>query len=916
MRTLRLILLALVAALAGGAASLLPAGSAAPTQPTFLASALGAEVAGTPERRTDAGEHVSLPRSGYELEAGVHALTLSSADPDGDSWHHFTKGAARSTSFGAEAVVVKGNVVEQFLTVEKRMGAKRWRWKLDTGTLKPHLRPDGSVLVSPGNIVAGFRILPAAILDGRGRDISPAGTQWGLERREGSWFLALDLDDTKLTLPYVIDPATITLRQSASANNGGGATTLTITKPAGLAVDDQMIAQVTARGGTGTFICAPAGWTSVDRRDSTTTLAQEIFRKTAVAADVAATNFAFTLDDTAGCGSPTSLKASGGIIAYYGVDNSSPISASTGQANASSANIAAPTITPGANDVILGVFGTATGTTVTAPTGAPTFTERWDTASTGAMAGTRTTSELASALSTGAATGTKTAVAAAAAVNIGQLVSLRLDATNPSAPTLTVTESDADTHVSGTTLYYLPSGNGGTFDVAATATDGQSGLKHISFPGLAGSFTPITATNDTSSPYSQTYTWTTGATDSGAKTVTSEDNATNQNTSAFTLTADSAVPVSGALTVNGVAASGGGSQSYDGDGAFTIGTRTDYTDAGSGLASSTLTREDGTLTADACSAYGAPATLVGAPGPERPRDGLLPLRPHRHRQRRQHRLDHDHRQGRHERPRRSRPDARRLERRRSHHRHHRLLPPRRQRLLRRHRLRRPTDSPASSTTASRRSPASPAPAPAPPAPTRSPHRRSPTAPSRSPPATRRCSARVPRTSRSPPTRPAPTGGALTVNGVAASGGGSQSYDGDGAFTIGTRTDYTPTRPPASRPRRSLVSRARSTPTPARPTARRPRSSASPAQSGLATGCYRYVLTGTDNVGNATTITTIVKVDTSDPSAPSLEPRRHERRRPHHRHHRLLPPRRRRLVRRHRLVDRRRSPASPRTPSRP
>ena len=36
----------------------------------------------------------------------------------------------------------------------------------------------------------------------------------------------------------------------------------------------------------------------------------------------------------------------------------------------------------------------------------------------------------------------------------------------------------------------------------------------------------------------------------------------------------------------------------------------------------------------------------------------------------------------------------------------------------------------------------------------------------------------------------PTGGALTVNTVAASGGGTQSYDGDGAFAIGLRTDYT------------------------------------------------------------------------------------------------------------------------------
>ena len=77
-----------------------------------------------------------------------------------------------------------------------------------------------------------------------------------------------------------------------------------------------MLAQVTAR--TNTFVCPPAGWTSVDRRNSGTVLMQEIFRKTAVAADVAAANFTFTLDNTAGCGSPLAQQASGGIIAAYG----------------------------------------------------------------------------------------------------------------------------------------------------------------------------------------------------------------------------------------------------------------------------------------------------------------------------------------------------------------------------------------------------------------------------------------------------------------------------------------------------------------------------------------------------------------------------------------------------------------------
>ena len=114
----------------------------------------------------------------------------------------------------------------------------------------------------------------------------------------------------------------------------------------------------------------------------------------------------------------------------------------------------------------------------------------------------------------------------------------------------------------------------------------------------------------------------------------------------------------------------------------------------------------------------------------------------------------------------------------------------------------------------------------------------------------------------------PTGGALTVNTVAASGGGSQSYDGDGTFTIGTRTDYTDltsgiASSTLTREQGLLAGDACSAygaPTTLVGT---------PAQAGLATGCYRYVLTGTDNVGNATTITTVVKVDMSAPAAPGL-----------------------------------------------
>ena len=84
----------------------------------------------------------------------------------------------------------------------------------------------------------------------------------------------------------------------------------------------------------------------------------------------------------------------------------------------------------------------------------------------------------------------------------------------------------------------------------------------------------------------------------------------------FTAQSDSTAPAGGAFSANGTAATGGGSSSYLNSGTtLTINSRTDYTEAqtatASGLANSTLTMQTGTLSANSCSAYGAPATITG-----------------------------------------------------------------------------------------------------------------------------------------------------------------------------------------------------------------------------------------------------------------------------------------------------------------
>src|SRR5207244_1742312 len=122
---------------------------------------------------------------------------------------------------------------------------------------------------------------------------------------------------------------------------------------------------------------------------------------------------------------------------------------------------------------------------------------------------------------------------------------------------------------------------------------------------------------------------------------------------------------------------------------------------------------------------------------------------------------------------------------------------------------------------------------------------------------------------------APAGGALTVNGTASSGGGTSSYSSSGNFTIGTRTDYgeTQSATESGLATSTLVrtSAGYSSPNVCGSFGSPSTISGNPDQNGLATGCYRYTLTGTDNVGNVVTLTTVVKVDKSDPAAPALTP---------------------------------------------
>ncbi|HVM16160.1 MAG TPA: chitobiase/beta-hexosaminidase C-terminal domain-containing protein, partial [Gaiellaceae bacterium] len=192
----------------------------------------------------------------------------------------------------------------------------------------------------------------------------------------------------------------------------------------------------------------------------------------------------------------------------------------------------------------------------------------------------------------------------------------RVDTTAPAAPLLAF-GAFTNASATGTTVYVRPGTSGG-FTVTATASDAQSGIGHVAFPSFGGDWTG--GGNDTTHPYTSAYAFT--ATDSapaGPQDVVARNNADADSAAAtFTVVEDGDDPTGGALTVNGTGATAGGSSSYSTTGSFTIGVRDEWSDDGSGLASSVLTREDGTLAGDSCSGYAGPVEVTGAPD----QDGL------------------------------------------------------------------------------------------------------------------------------------------------------------------------------------------------------------------------------------------------------------------------------------------------------
>ena len=167
--------------------------------PAFLTQLLGPSA---PTRAPRQGVSVRVRASGYTVKTATHEVAITSVGGGASAWRHFRGGATRTTRYGLETIAVGRDRTEEFLTVTSSRAPPTWRWRLDTNGIRPTLGHDGSV-----RLAGGLRVRPVEILDVAGRKVTPAGLRWTLDRKAGEWFLGLKLDDSKLPLPYVIDPA-------------------------------------------------------------------------------------------------------------------------------------------------------------------------------------------------------------------------------------------------------------------------------------------------------------------------------------------------------------------------------------------------------------------------------------------------------------------------------------------------------------------------------------------------------------------------------------------------------------------------------------------------------------------------------------------------------------------------------------
>ena len=176
-------------------------------------------------------------------------------------------------------------------------------------------------------------------------------------------------------------------------------------------------------------------------------------------------------------------------------------------------------------------------------------------------------------------------------------------------------------------LFFRPTAaTGGSIRIDAAVTDNGIGPASAAFPSVpttGWTHSTETVTSGTGSPPTLTYrssafSFGLGALTPSVLAVTGSDARANSATVPVTFVPDTTAPTGGALVANGVGASAGGSTSWSTTGSFTISAITPFgeseTASASGLADVSLVRESASLSNGACGTFGG-STVLGTSAP-------------------------------------------------------------------------------------------------------------------------------------------------------------------------------------------------------------------------------------------------------------------------------------------------------------
>ena len=85
------------------------------------------------DRRWDDLTRVSIAGGGVAVRHDGTALKLTATGTGSAPWTRHAWGVERPTSFGRESIVVAAPRTEEYLTVQRRLGSRTWRWQLESG---------------------------------------------------------------------------------------------------------------------------------------------------------------------------------------------------------------------------------------------------------------------------------------------------------------------------------------------------------------------------------------------------------------------------------------------------------------------------------------------------------------------------------------------------------------------------------------------------------------------------------------------------------------------------------------------------------------------------------------------------------------------------------------------------------------